>query len=358
MKVKELSIAAYRNLKEIHFIPVEGVNVIYGDNGQGKTNLLEAVWIFTGSRSFRNTKETEMIPLGESFSRLELSFENKQRNNHAVLAYGQKKKIALNEISLDSSRSLIGNFHAVVFDPGHLYFIKGGPAERRRAVDMIICQLKPRYVSILSQYARLLDQRNRLLKDIRISSSLLDTLDIWDQSLAKLAALIIKTRTSFIDRLQPYTRELHFGITSGKEELTFHYHSSVLYENSVDEDAILKAFKQFRNDDIKNGMTSIGPHRDDIDILLNKISARLYGSQGQQRSAVLSLKLGECALVEEMIGEPPVILLDDVMSELDEWRRDYLLHHLTERQIFITCCDAGQIRGIDALYKIEEGRLV
>ena len=299
-----------------------------------------------------------MIPLDGDFARMEFSFSDKRRNNDAVLAYGQKKIATLNGIELSGARALMGSFYSVVFDPGHLSLIKGGPAERRRAVDLTICQLKPRYVSVLSQYSRLLEQRNTLLKDIRISSVLLDTLDVWDQSLAKLAVLITKTRSSFIDRLQPYAKELHFGITSGKEELSFHYHSSITQNDPADEQLLLETFKQLRSDDIKNGMTSVGPHRDDIDILINGISARLYGSQGQQRSAVLSLKLGECALVEEMIGESPVVLLDDVMSELDEWRRDYLLHHLEERQIFITCCDAGQIKGVDALYKIENGRLV
>ena len=357
MKVTRLSIKQFRNLSDIFCEPSEGVNVIYGENGHGKTNLLEAIWLFTGGRSFRNATFSELIPIGQDRISLEMAFSDFNRQNVVNINLGEKREILYNSVPLDSFSALSGNFCCVVFSPMHLNLIKGGPSERRKALDAVIGQIKPRYLMILQDYQKLLLQRNALLKDILFSPSLIDTLDIWDLSLAKMAALIIKTRKSFLSRLLPLSQEIYNGISSGREKLYFSYDSTAEIDGDSSEETLLSLLKQRRGEDIKNGVTSAGPHRDDFIVDINGISARAFGSQGQQRSAVLALKLGECALIEQVTGQSPVVLLDDVMSELDEMRRDFLLHRLNERQIFITCCDSMQVVDVNAAFKIVEGKI-
>ena len=357
MKVIRLSIKQFRNLSDIICEPSEGVNVIYGENGHGKTNLLEAIWLFTGGRSFRNATLSEMIPIGQDRISIEMTFSDFNRQNVVNINLGTKKEIFYNSVPIDSLSALSGSFCCVVFSPVHLNLIKGGPSERRKALDAVIGQIKPRYLTILQEYQKLLLQRNALLKDIPMSPSLIDTLDIWDLSLVKMAALIIKTRKSFLSRLLPLSQEIYNGISSGREKLYFSYDATAEIDGDSSEETLLSLLKQRRAEDIKNGLTSVGPHRDDIIVDINGISARAFGSQGQQRSAVLALKLGECALIEQVTGQSPVVLLDDVMSELDGMRRDFLLHRLNDRQIFITCCDSKQVVDVNAAFRIEEGKV-
>lgn len=358
MNVTRLSINQFRNISDVFCEPASGVNVIYGENGQGKTNLLESIWLFTGSRSFRGSTVSEFVPFGGSRITLSIEFCDLQRKNEAKICLGDKKEILQNGVSLESISALSGAFCCVVFSPAHLNLIKGGPAERRKAIDTVIGQIKPRYTSVILQYQKLLLQRNTLLKDIPFSSSLLDTLDIWDQSLAKIGSLIVKTRESFLSKLLPLSQEFYRGISSGREEIFISYLSTIKSDGISSEETMLLHLKKNRSEDIRMGATSIGPHRDDFLVEINKASARSFGSQGQQRSAVLALKLGECALVEQVTNQIPVVLLDDVMSELDDSRRDFLLHRLLNRQIFITCCDPNQVIDVDASFKIESGKIV
>lgn len=355
MRVTRLAVDAFRNLREVDLSPAPGVNVVCGQNGQGKTNLLEALWMFTGSKSFRGAKEAEMVPLQSAWARATLSYFGEGRDNEASFVMGERRAARQNGVGLESLGEMAGRFYAVVFSPVQLMLVKGAPVERRRALDTVICQLKPRYLSLLSQYNRLLTQRNSLLKDARLASQLLDTLDVWDAALARCGALVAKTRKSYVERLLPFSRDIYHGIAQGREQLTFSYRMA---EGADEEAGLLALLAAARGDDLRTGSTSAGPHRDDLDIEISGMSARLYASQGQQRSAVLALKLGECALIETLAGESPVVLLDDVMSELDDLRRDYLLHRLENRQIFITCCDAGQISEVDALFCMEGGRLL
>ncbi|MEG2204535.1 MAG: DNA replication and repair protein RecF, partial [Oscillospiraceae bacterium] len=211
------------------------------------------------------------------------------------------------------------------------------------------------YLPLLNQYGRLLTQRNSLLKAIRTAGGMIETLDVWDSALAKAGTLIQTTRESYVKRLAPFAQEVYHGIARGREAVSFAYRKAG-FDAESDLAALLA---QTRADDLRIGSTTVGPHRDDLEVLIDGVSARAYGSQGQQRSAVLALKLGECALIEEVAQEQPVVLLDDVMSELDESRRDYLLHRMDDRQVFITCCDPGQIVGIsgEAVFEIADGRL-
>ena len=357
MKVTRLSINRFRNLTDIFLEPAAGVNVIFGENGQGKTNLLEAIWLFTGARSFRGAFPADYIPFNSARSMFSIAYSDLQRENLTTITMGDKKEILQNGVALDSLSALSGLFCSVVFSPSHLNLIRGGPSERRKALDTVIGQIKPRYIAVCQDYQKQLFQRNTLLKDIPFSASLLDTLDIWDQSLSKTGTLITKIRKSFLERLLPFTDDFYSGISSGRETLSLSYFSTIEADGVFSEDTMLALLKKNRAEDIRTGSTSVGPHRDDLLIDINAMPAKSFGSQGQQRSAVLALKLGECALIEQVTGQKPVVLLDDVMSELDDLRRDFLLHRLTDRQIFITCCDPAQIIDVDAAFEIVAGKL-
>ena len=365
MTLKELSFENFRNLKNDRIKPSDGVNVIYGENAQGKTNLLEAIWLFCGGHSFRSAKESELIGFNKSYYRLEAVFESGGREQSAAIAFGQnRRQITLNGVERSSSSYLTEVFPAVVFSPEHLTLIKRGPDIRRRFIDAAICQHKIRYASTLSKYSQIINQRNALLKDIYKHKELKDTLSIWDESLAVVGAQILKERFEYIKRLRVPAEEYHKGISGDREELTVGYISTEKADENdgVDElrEKLREAFIKTRHEDYSTGYTSAGPHRDDIDICINGVSARKYGSQGQQRSAVLSLKLSEAKLICEKTGERPVILLDDVLSELDNQRQDFLLNKIENYQVFVTCCEESnkeQLKNGKVFY-IENGAII
>ena len=344
MKVNELRFEHYRNLIDNSIEPSATVNVIYGENAQGKTNLLEAIWLFCGGHSFRGAKESELIGFDHSYFRLGMQFTSQEREQNADIAFGQnRKQIWLNGVERSSSSYLTEAFSAVVFSPEHLTLIKRGPNVRRRFLDAAICQHRVRYASMLAKYQQILNQRNALLKDIYKHPELKETLTIWDDSMAVVGAQVLKERFDYLKRMREPARNFHRGISREKEELSIAYISS---EKADENDSVgvltekmLAAFKSSRHEDYSTGYTSVGPHRDDLEIGINGISARKFGSQGQQRSAVLSLKLSEASLLFEKNEEKPVILLDDVLSELDNARQDFLLNKVDGYQVFVTCCE-------------------
>lgn len=364
MKINKVRLADFRNISFLELDLCETANIIYGDNGQGKTNFIEAVWMFTGAKSFRGAKDRELIRFGAENAVIEMDFFAQEREQTAKIIFDSKRSISLNEIDISSSNELAGRFCAVVFSPNHLTLIKNGPQEKRKFIDTSICQIKPKYIHILGQFQRVLDQRNKLLKDISYAPALMDTLEIWDRRFVSFAAVVIKTRASFTNRLRPYAAKMYEGISHQREVLDFYYASSLACDPNADipviESQLMQSLAQKRADDLRMGITSYGPHRDDIEITLDEKSARIYASQGQQRSCVLSLKLAECEIVRETIGEYPVILLDDVMSELDISRRDFLLNHLQGRQLIMTCCDKAYFKtlgkGIGA--KMQDGAVL
>ncbi|MEE0956543.1 MAG: DNA replication/repair protein RecF [Ruminococcus sp.] len=344
MRVKSISYRNYRNLQDGFIEPCDGVNVIYGDNAQGKTNLIEALWLFCGGHSFRTSKDSEVIKWNTDFARLDLSFYGQERDQNAGIIIGSKRKlVSINGVEKKSSSALIEKFCAVVFSPEHLNLIKRGPNERRRFIDSAICREKLQNAVILSKYNRMLVQRNALLKDILHKPYLEETLDIWDNQLVHYGALLIKKRLDYIKMLSSKASEFHSGISKNKEELKIRYISTADVEETDTLDQIKEKLtdknKRNRKNDIKLGVTLSGPHRDDIEIDINKKNAKSFASQGQQRSAVLSLKLAEAAVLRVRMGEEPVILLDDVLSELDAGRQDFLLNELKGCQVFITCCE-------------------
>lgn len=344
MKVIALKFENYRNLKDNIIKPCKGVNIIYGDNAQGKTNLLEALWLFCGGHSFRGSKDNELINWNKDFAKIEIKFFGQKREQTAKIGFrGSKKQVEINGVQKSTASSLIEKYCAVVFAPDHLNLIKRGPSERRKFVDSAICREKLKNAVILSKYNRILTQRNYLLKDILNHPSLEDTLSIWDEPLIKNGAMLIKKRIDYVKLLSQKASAYHHGISNGKEELKIKYISSANIEESDSVEEIAKKlqnkFEKGRKDDIRTGITNYGPHRDDIEILINKKNARAFASQGQQRSAVLSLKLAEASVLKEKMGEEPIILLDDVLSELDSGRQDFLLNEFNDCQIFITCCE-------------------
>jgi DNA replication and repair protein RecF len=341
MNVLKYSSSSYRNLKEIEIFPAEGINVIYGENGQGKTNLIESIWIFTGCHSFRTHRINELIERGKSRAEIELDFFASGREQKAQLKIDNKREVEINGIAQKSPRALLGLFNAVVFSPSTLSIIKEGPAERRKFLDIAISLTKPVYASQLSKYLKIVAQRNALLKQIAAGRFDTDILSPWDEQLAVTGAKIIDYRVKYINNLSKVASEIYDGIAQGKETMSLSYIQSTGVEN--DEASISQTLydnlEKSRKSDIKRLTTGVGPHKDDLDIKINQMSARSYGSQGQQRSCALALKLGEASILKNVTGEQPVALLDDVMSELDSGRQNYLFKYLNDWQVFITCCD-------------------
>ncbi len=363
MFINEIKIENFRNIDFMGIFPHKEINVIYGQNGQGKTNLLEAIWLFTGCKSFRTSKDSELVQFESENSRISMSFQTELRENNAAIFIDKKRTANLNGVNLSSPRELIGKYYSVVFSPVHLSLIKDGPINRRKFIDTAISQTDNLYAKKLTYFNHLISQKNALLKNAAENTSLLDTLDIWDEKIAFAGADIIVDRINYIKMLQKKATEIYSGISGEKEELEIKYLSNVRYESEEKQDIAriyFESMKKHRPNDLYLKNTTSGPHRDDIEILINGISARKFGSQGQQRSASLSLKLGEAEIIKDLKGEHPVILLDDVMSELDSTRQNYILNKMTGKQVFITCCEKETISRLSAgkVFKIENGKVV
>lgn len=377
MRLEKINIMNYRNITAMELTPNPGVNIIYGDNAQGKTNLIESIWMFTGAKNFRGGKEKEILQIGCNKCTTEVTFfcGGRQQTSKIELISTETpekgivytKSVTLNEIPLKSASQLSGHFFSVLFSPAHLSLVRDGPAERRQFLDTAIGQIVPKYHLELKEYQHILVQRNALLKDIYKFPQLSQTAEVWEEHLAKRAAGIIQCRARYLNKLAVYAENVYYGISGGKEQLQVSYKSScassastsltqkeseegnsVLAQQSREQikKIIMQKLGQNRSTDIERGTTSIGPHRDDVELLVNDMPMRLYGSQGQQRSGVLALKMAECRMIEEATGEPPLLLLDDVMSELDAQRRDYLLNQIKDHQVFITCCDQQTLENL------------
>lgn len=362
MIITKLQFEGFRNLDDGYIEPSSGVNVIFGTNAQGKTNLLEGIWLLSGNKSFRGSRDSELIKFGREFARLKISFYSEDRDQTAeILFLKGKKEIKINEVKQSSPSALIGKLGAVVFSPEHLSLVKSGPAERRKFIDNAICQIKQNYGEALSSYNKTLAQRNALLKDIPYHSELMDTLDIWDMRLANLGALIVRMRIQYVDRLCECAGKYHAGISENMEELDIVYNCGIDKKNSVTssqiKEIIFEKLTENRNDDIREGYTNFGPHRDDIDILINSSRVKSFGSQGQQRSCVLSMKIAEAELIRIATGQEPVVLLDDVLSELDSKRQEFLLNKISGRQVFISCCEAASVDRLKngKLFEVKKG---
>ena len=333
MIIRSIELKDFRNYEDlsIHFSPK--TNIIYGDNAQGKTNILESAYVSGTSKSHKGSRDKEMIRFGQEEAHIRTFVEKGDREYRIDihLRSNRPKGVAVNRVPIKKISELLGILNIVFFSPEDLNIIKNGPSERRRFVDVELCQLDKIYLSDLSNYNRVLAQRNMLLKDMYSHPDLKDTLIVWDEQLITYGRRIIRRREKFIEQLAPIMHHLHDKISGGKEDLV------IDYEPSVTAEEFEKRLKQQNAKDIKLAQTSVGPHRDDIRFKIKDIDIRRFGSQGQQRSCALSLKLSEIRLVEEATGEVPVLLLDDVLSELDAGRQNYLLDSLSGTQTIITC---------------------
>ncbi len=355
MKITELSLENYRNIENISLSPCEGVNIIYGENAQGKTNILEAIFLFTGLKSFRSSRDSELVMFGKNFSRISTRFETSHRENSSEIKITDRRRATLNGVTLKSPTELMSRFPASLFSPGFMSLIQNGPSERRKFIDSAICQIKPRYAVLLSEYTKLVKQRNAVLRDNEDIKSVRLYLECVNDAFTGLGEEIYKERREYLDLLLPFVSEIYSGLSSGKEEISFTY----LRKGCHGEENLREIVKNHEKAEINAKITLTGPHRDDIEININGVSARSFGSQGQKRSAAIALKLSEAQVIKGITGEEPVILLDDVMSELDTLRQDYILNHIKDRQVFITCCDPGSILRMSegSTFSIKEGRL-
>ena len=333
MIIKSLKLKDYRNYELLNIEFDKATNIFYGDNAQGKTNILEAVYLSGTTKSHRGTRDRDLIRFGQEESHIETIIEkNKvpwQIDMH--LKKNSPKGIAINKVPIRKASELFGLMNFVFFSPEDLNIIKNGPAERRRFMDLELSQLDKVYLRDLANYNRIVNQRNKLLKDAVYQSELIDTLDVWDMQLVAYGDKIIARRKKFISEVNEIIDEIHYRLTGGKERIC------LSYESGCGAYSLEAALKRNRERDIRTKSTSAGPHRDDICFMAGELDIRKFGSQGQQRTAALSLKLSEIELVKLIIRDTPVLLLDDVLSELDKHRQNYLLDSIHDIQTLITC---------------------
>lgn len=355
MIIKNLNLTNFRNYEneKIEFSP--GVNIIYGKNGQGKTNIIEAIYYFQSGKSYRSIRENEIIKFNKDFARIEASFEKRGEEEKSVIFVSDKKNIKLGGVQIEKLSEIIGEYNIVIFTPDYLSLIKDGPGERRKFLDSFISQIKPSYFKNLINYYKVLKQRNNLLKFKR--EKIYSTIEIWEEKLSQLGAQICKMRESAIEKINETIniRDINDNIT---ENIKIKYCPSIKGDYK-DSENIKNELLLSRERDIEKGMTQIGPHRDDFDIFMNDINIKKFGSQGQMRSCVLKMKLSECEIIKEKTGENPILLLDDILSELDEERRRFFVENIKDKQVIITCTDKENFF-IEKfkIFKIENGKII
>lgn len=349
MRITKIQLAGFRNYSEAEICPCEGITVFTGNNAQGKTNILEAVYLTCTGRSHRTVHDKEMIKTGADFARV--AIEARRRDGlhdvEIVLSNLGRRRVKVAGNAVSKSGEMLGHITGVLFAPEDLRMVKDGPSERRRFVDMELSQLRPAYYYALQRYARALKQRSALLKDAANTGKTPDTMDMYDRQLAEAGAVIMDMRRDFIGKLSVKAGEIHESVAAGAEKLQVGYCPSVDTEarGSALADEIENTLHAARTSDIRRQVTGAGPHRDDVKMILNGMDARAYGSQGQVRTCALSMKLSELAIMTEESGEAPVLMLDDVMSELDPGRRRMLLKRLEGVQTFVTCTDIDDLAG-------------
>lgn len=349
MIINHLRVQDFRNYQTLDCAFASGLNLIVGENAQGKTNVLEAIYAVCTGRSFRTRDDRDMIRFHQDAARIHLDFlEGSQACTlDMTLLRNSAKEIRLNRIPIRTYGELIGKAHVIVFSPDDLKLVKEGPQERRRFTDRELSAVSPAYYNALVRYHRVLKQRNKLLKSLQFSQSQRDTLEHWDEQLCQIGGDIIHRRFAFTRQINQISQTLHTGISEGKERLSVQYLSCMDTLEGLGCDTIAKGMRERLvsqiNTDIQRGTTSVGPHRDDFLLKVNDLSLRDYGSQGQHRSAALALKLSGIEMIRQETGRLPVVLLDDVMSELDPGRQNALLASLSEAQIIMTSTDTANL---------------
>lgn len=358
MYIESIELKNYRNYEYLYIELDRRTNILYGDNAQGKTNILEAAYLCGTTKSHRGSKDRDMIRFGQEESHIRMTVR-KDGISHRVdihLKKNKSKGIAIDGIPIRKAAELFGIVNLVFFSPEDLNIIKNGPQERRRFLDLELCQLDNVYLRELTAYQQVLNQRNRLLKEITINPQLKETLDVWDLQLCNYGKKIIISRENFINELNGMIGEIHRSLTGGKEEIV------LKYEPNVEAREFEKRLEFCRERDLKWKQSSLGPHRDDFAVQVGNMDIRKFGSQGQQRTAALSLKLAELILVKKRIGEDPVLLLDDVLSELDGNRQNYLLQSIRNIQTMITCTGLDEFVNnrfeINKIFRVIDGNVL
>ena len=351
MYIKKIKLINFRNYKEQEIELSKKMNVFYGYNAQGKTNILEAIYLCAIGKSFRTKKEKELINFQANFSEVEIDYEKKDRTGKIKLEISDKKTFFYNGIKIKKLSEILGKINIVMFSPDDIDILKGSPNKRRKFLDIMISQLRPSYLYNLNQYIKTMEQRNNYLRQIKYNNKDINMLDIWDEKLAELGEKIYNYRKEFIEKIDFIINDVHKKITEKKENLKIEYISNFIDKNKFKENLMNK-----RKIDIEKGYTTIGIHRDDFVVYINDKPVNLYGSQGQNRTVILSLKITELEIVNEEIGEAPVLLLDDFMSELDEKRRNSFFDNIKNIQVLITCTEKINKENL-TIYNVKDGKI-
>ena len=353
MWISDIEIFNFRNYNKQVIKLNEGINVFYGENAQGKTNIIESIYLCSLGKSFRSKKDAELIKFGENMASVSVKFNKSDRDGKIKIELSDKKRVFINGIKANKLSELLGNINVVIFTPDDINILKGGPQKRRKFLDIMISQLKPNYMHVLNLYLKTIEQRNNYLRQIKQEGKSESLLDIWDEKLAEYAIKIYEYRQEFIDKLKDKIKIVHSNITENKESLSLEYSS-----DCNDKNEYLNVLKSRRKLDIIKGFTTKGIHRDDFTVNINNKPVNIYGSQGQNRTVILSLKLAELNVVYDEIGEYPILLLDDFMSELDEKRRKSFLNNIKNTQVIITCTEKFEVENLNFLsYNVINGQI-
>lgn len=363
MIIEKLELRNFRNYEDEKIEFDKKINIIYGNNAQGKTNILEAIYLFSLGKSNRASKDDELIRFGQEKCEVGIGFSSKERliEGKILLEKSKRKKIFLNDIPIRKNSELVGNLNVVFFGPEYLSLIREGPKKRRKNLDVMLCQLRPQYLSAISEYKRINDQKSSLLKNDRVDDMLLSVLN---EKILELSVYISKIRFEYIKKIERIAKEIQLEISEGKENLSMNYISSGIKIDDEKTENLLGLFEkrmaELKPRELKYRECVFGPHRDDIEFFVNGADLKSFGSQGQQKTAILVQKIAEIELFFEETGEYPVLLLDDIMSELDSKRQDFIINKIKKGQIFITSTDSEKFDGLKSgkLLKIDKGRLV
>ena len=353
MWIKNIKLNNFRNYNKKEIKLNENINVFFGENAQGKTNIIESIFLCSIGKSFRTNKEKELIKFNEEKALVEINFEKSDRQGNIKIELGDKKQVYLNGIKLKKLSELLGNINVVIFTPDDINILKGGPQNRRKFLDIMISQLRPNYMHVLTLYLKTLEQRNNYLKQIKTENKDENLLDIWDEKLIEYGMKIFEYRNEFIEKIKNKIKIIHNEITQNKEDIEIKYFSDAnTRQNFINE------LKSRRKLDIIKGFTTKGVHRDDFVVYINGKEVEIYGSQGQHRTAILSLKLSELKVIYDEIGEYPILLLDDFMSELDDKRRKNFLNNIKDLQVIITCTEKITLENLKYFsYNVIDGNI-
>jgi len=366
--VNNLKIKSYRNFNEVNINLNKSLNIFIGDNGQGKTNLLESIYLCSIGRTFRLNSEDELINFIQSKAEigLLLTKNNYELNIELFLEKGKRKQVKINKVKLDKTGEMIGILNNVIFTPDDMKIIKGSPLERRKFINIDISQIKPKYKYLLNNYKKIITQRNNILKNYYTNRENKDIIDIWNNYLIEIGTELIYYRNEYINKLKKYSIEIYSDLSGNKEIFDIKYKCNIGNIIDMDKISIRDTFQKKINTNIENEIhkyTSLyGPHKDDLIISINNKECKYFGSQGQQRSAILSLKLAEIEIIKDEIGEYPILLLDDVLSELDNKRKGFLINYIKNIQTVITTTDDNDLKNLTKdfdkkIFYINDGKI-